>query len=83
MWVTDDGRGVAQKDHETAFGVFERLGERPPGEGGTGVGLTVARKIAEQLGGTAVLADVSVGATVEIILPPDVVAWHPVAVGAV
>jgi signal transduction histidine kinase len=82
LWVVDDGRGVAARDREQAFGVFERLDERPAGEGGTGIGLAVCRRIVEHLGGTISLADVPVGATVEIVLPPAVVRWQPAAVRA-
>jgi signal transduction histidine kinase len=80
LWVADDGRGIPASERERVFGVFERLDERPAGAG-TGIGLAAARKIVEQLGGTIALADVPVGATVEIVLPAGVVRWQtPVGV---
>lgn len=48
--VADRGPGIAPEYHERIFELFQRLG--PRGEGSNGVGLPVARKIAEQHGGT-------------------------------
>jgi signal transduction histidine kinase len=80
VWVADDGRGVPDRYREQVFGVFERLDERTPGCG-TGVGLAAVRKIVENLGGTVTLADVPMGATVEVCLPADVIGWQPAPVG--
>jgi signal transduction histidine kinase len=80
LWVADDGRGVPDRYRERVFGVFERLDERVPGCG-TGVGLAAVRKIVEQMGGTVALADVPVGATVEVCLPAGVAQWEPAPVG--
>ncbi|MCU1448584.1 MAG: Phytochrome, two-component sensor histidine kinase [Acidimicrobiales bacterium] len=80
VWVADDGRGVPDRYRDRVFGVFERLDERTPGCG-TGVGLAAVRKIVEHTGGTVVLADVPLGATVEVCLPAGVVRWQPAAVG--
>jgi signal transduction histidine kinase len=74
--VADDGRAIPASEHERVFGVFERLEERA-----TGVGLTVCRKIAELLGGTVQIADVPVGARVDLVLPPAAVVWHEAPVG--
>ena len=82
LWVADDGRGVPSGERERAFGIFERLGDGPAGEGGTGVGLAACRKIVEHLGGTVTLTDVPVGTTAEIVFPADIVAWRPTEVGA-
>ena len=81
LWIADDGRGVPAQHRERVFGVFERLDERPAGEAGTGIGLAVCRKIVNQLDGTMRLADVPLGATVEIVLPGRVTGWRP-SVGA-
>ena len=50
LWVKDNGRGIDPKDHERAFGVFQRLVRRDEVEG-TGIGLAVCRKIAHHHGG--------------------------------
>lgn len=81
LWVADDGCGVRADERERAFGVFERLGERPAGEGGTGVGLTVCRKIMTHVGGAISLADVPVGTTAEVVFPAPIVAWRTSEVG--
>jgi signal transduction histidine kinase len=82
LWVADDGCGIQANERDRAFGVFERLGERPAGEGGTGVGLTVCRKIMQHVGGTISLADVPVGTTAEVVFPAHIVAWRSTEVGA-
>jgi signal transduction histidine kinase len=83
LWVADDGRGVPAEHRERVFGVFERFDDRGAGEGGTGIGLAVCRKIVETVGGTVRLADVQRGARVEIVLPARVVRWQTAPVGAV
>ena len=82
LWVADDGCGIPADEREKAFAVFARLGERPAGEGGTGIGLTVCRKIVENVGGTVSLIDVPVGTTAEVVLPASIVAWRRTEVGA-
>jgi PAS domain S-box-containing protein len=50
LWVEDNGIGIAPKDQEKVFGVFQRLhakGAYP----GTGLGLSIVRKGAERMGG--------------------------------
>jgi len=82
LWVADDGCGIPSDERERAFGVFARLGERPAGEGGTGVGLTVCRKIVQHVGGTVTLIDVPIGTTAEVVFPANIVAWRPTEVRA-
>lgn len=68
--VTDDGAGVAEADREKIFERFVRLEEskeRDPG--GTGLGLSISREIAEEHGGSLVLADSDRGARFELRLP--------------
>jgi len=48
LFVRDNGKGVDPGHHERIFGLFEKLD--PAGEG-TGVGLTIARRIVEAHGG--------------------------------
>lgn len=54
--VSDDGPGVPAEELERLFDPFYRLeASRNRDHGGTGLGLTIARSIAEQHGGTLVL----------------------------
>jgi signal transduction histidine kinase len=82
LWVADDGRGVPPEHRERVFGVFERFDDRGAGEGGTGIGLAVCRKIVESVGGSVRLADAQRGTRVEIVLPASVVRWQTASVGA-
>lgn len=46
--VADQGRGIAPEDQQRIFERFERADEAP---GGTGLGLTIARRLARSMGG--------------------------------
>ncbi|WP_148613806.1 ATP-binding protein [Nocardioides rubriscoriae] len=53
--VTDNGVGIPEGEHEHVFERFHRAHTRTPGlegVGGTGLGLTICRTIAERHGGT-------------------------------
>lgn len=47
--VCDNGIGIAPRYHERVFGLFNQL---DPAKGGTGIGLTLVRRIVELHGGT-------------------------------
>ena len=49
--VSDQGIGIAPEHTEAIFHVFRRLHPRDAYGGGTGAGLTIARRIAERHGG--------------------------------
>jgi signal transduction histidine kinase len=72
--VADDGCGVEEPYRERVFGVFERL--EGPGAEGTGIGLSICRKIADQLGGRIWIADSSRGTDIRIDVPArTVLGW--------
>jgi len=49
--VKDNGIGIPQKHYDAVFRIFKRLHGRDEFGGGTGAGLTIARKIVERHGG--------------------------------
>jgi signal transduction histidine kinase len=50
VWVEDNGIGIAAKDRERVFQMFERINPADQFEG-TGIGLTIVRKALERMGG--------------------------------
>jgi PAS domain S-box-containing protein len=50
--VTDNGRGIAKDDLEGIFELFRQAHGDVPSESGLGIGLTLARSLAEMHGGT-------------------------------
>ncbi|WP_420855676.1 sensor histidine kinase [Streptomyces oceani] len=69
--VTDDGPGVPEEERERIFQRFVRLDDaRSRDAGGAGLGLAIARDVAERHGGTlAVRAATGGGACFELRLP--------------
>lgn len=67
--VGDDGPGVPAARRDAIFAAFAR-GDGPASDG-VGVGLTLARAVAEALGGTLELADTAAGARFVARLPLD------------
>jgi CheY-like chemotaxis protein/anti-sigma regulatory factor (Ser/Thr protein kinase) len=62
--VTDSGIGVPEEDRERIFESFQQGGRGAPREEGTGLGLTLCRRIVELLGGRMWLeSQVGVGST--------------------
>jgi signal transduction histidine kinase len=49
--VSDNGIGIAGKDLDDVFKIFRRLHARDEYGGGSGAGLTIARRTVERLGG--------------------------------
>lgn len=48
FYVRDNGIGIAEKHHDSVFRIFKRLHGRDKFGGGTGAGLTIAKKIVER-----------------------------------
>jgi signal transduction histidine kinase len=68
--VSDDGIGIAPEDRERIFESFQQGRRGAPKEEGTGLGLTLSRRIVELLGGRLWLpSEVGVGSTFGVALP--------------
>ncbi|MER7503613.1 HAMP domain-containing sensor histidine kinase [Nonomuraea pusilla] len=68
--VLDDGAGVAPEHREMVFRRFTRLdASRSRDAGGTGLGLPIAREIAEHHGGTLTIEDSDIGARFVLRIP--------------
>lgn len=66
--VTDNGRGIEQKDHQRIFDLFRRAGaqDRP----GQGIGLAHVRALVRRMGGTlSVTSAADEGSTFTVMLP--------------
>jgi PAS domain S-box-containing protein len=63
LCIQDNGIGISEADRERVFHIFERLpaAERYPG---LGVGLTVARRAVQRMGGTISIEPVPSGGTI-------------------
>jgi PAS domain S-box-containing protein len=67
LFVRDNGAGIPAKYHEKVFALFQRLDTSPDG---TGVGLTIVRRIAEVHGGRAwIESEAGKGATFWVSFP--------------
>ncbi|WP_239109259.1 sensor histidine kinase [Microbispora siamensis] len=70
MEVVDDGPGIERDKREMVFDRFTRLDSaRSRDAGGAGLGLPIARQIAETHGGTLTIEDSPVGARFVLCLP--------------
>ncbi|WP_397597406.1 sensor histidine kinase [Sphingorhabdus sp.] len=57
--VSDQGPGISVDDHERIFAKFERLGRT--GDGGSGLGLYISRRLARAMGGDLTVEDAKGG----------------------
>ncbi|MCB2086301.1 MAG: HAMP domain-containing histidine kinase [Sphingomonadaceae bacterium] len=70
IWVADEGPGLDQAQQDVIFEKFERLGRS--GDGGSGLGLYISRRIARAMGGELdVESAPGQGARFILDLPPD------------
>jgi signal transduction histidine kinase/ActR/RegA family two-component response regulator len=68
--VTDNGIGIRQEDRERIFESFQQGQRGPSREEGTGLGLTLCRRIVTLMGGTMSLqTEVGVGSTFGFTVP--------------
>lgn len=68
--VTDTGPGITEQSLPLVFAPFERLGAERSDVEGTGIGLTLSRRLAEAMGGTLDLhTTLGVGSTFWVELP--------------
>jgi len=75
--VADNGPGVAQDDREAMFAPFQRLGDVPHGSG-VGLGLAVARGLAEAVDATIEVDDTPGGGLTMIVTLPIAGSASPV-----
>ncbi len=69
--VRDNGRGIAESDHERIFELFRRSGLQD--QAGEGIGLAHVRTLIRNLGGDiTVQSQLGQGSTFRIVLPADV-----------
>jgi PAS domain S-box-containing protein len=68
--VSDTGNGIAEKDIAAVFNPFERLGEAQGTIEGTGIGLTIAKRLIEAMDGSiGVTSELGKGSDFWIELP--------------
>ncbi|ASG65878.1 histidine kinase [Idiomarina piscisalsi] len=68
--VADDGPGIPQKHSQNIFEMFSRLKSQDEVEG-SGIGLSIVRRILEKFGGSVELAPSDKGARFEIYWPKE------------
>lgn len=70
LTLHDSGSGISEKDAKRVFEPFERLDDRvSAGVSGAGLGLSIAKELAQRMGGSLALHEVEKGACFEFKLP--------------
>ena len=68
--VEDEGQGIAAEDLGKVFEPFERLGEEFGGAAGTGLGLSLSKRLVDAMSGTLdVRSELGSGSTFSLTLP--------------
>ena len=67
--VTDQGPGIPWSKRKTVFRPFARLDESIHAPSGTGIGLTIARRLARRHGGELKMISIPKGASFELKIP--------------
>ena len=89
LWLEDQGGGVAEADLQRIFDPFTRLDGSRPGDGGFGLGLSIARNAVQRQGGTLWAENSGAGLRVNLrlvaddgVVSPDAIAGKPAPTGA-
>ena len=69
IWLQDEGGGIDEQDLERIFAPFTRLEGSRPGDGGFGLGLSIARNAVQRQGGTLWAQNTAQGLRVHLRLP--------------
>jgi two-component system sensor histidine kinase PfeS len=69
LWLEDQGGGVAEADLERIFAPFTRLDGSRPGDGGFGLGLSIARNALQRQGGALWAENTGQGLRLNMRLP--------------
>ena len=69
VWLEDQGGGIAEQDLERIFAPFTRLEGSRPGDGGFGLGLSIARNAVQRQGGSLWAENTGRGLRVHLRLP--------------
>ena len=72
LWLEDQGGGVAEADLERIFSPFIRLDGSRPGNGGFGLGLSIARNAVQRQGGRLWAENTTVGLRLNMRLVAEV-----------
>jgi two-component system sensor histidine kinase KdpD len=80
--IVDRGPGVPEDDRDRMFLPFQRLGDVPAGNG-VGLGLAVARGLAEAVGATLEAEDTPGGGLTMVLSLPLAPADHSISPGTV
>ncbi|MNG09145.1 Sensor protein PfeS [compost metagenome] len=72
LWLEDQGGGVAEADLERIFSPFTRLDGSRPGNGGFGLGLSIARNAVQRQGGRLWAENTTVGLRLNVRLVAEV-----------